>query len=88
MEKEQPYKTSDQGFAAYLMLRGYFCAGAIEAKTPGRLELVFVDVPGPQELEDNYFRSRRESISARDYYEKLRTIKHIIHRKTDELANA
>lgn len=86
MEQEQITKTSDQGFAAYLMLQGFFCVGAVESKTPGKLELVFTDVDDARVLEENYFRSRREPVSAKDYYEKLRTIKHIIHAKADELA--
>lgn len=89
---EQTYKTSDQGLAAYLMERGFYCVSAIpagDARFPEKKVLVFVDVPDPKALEDDYFRYKKEAMSAKSYFEKVRTVRHIIRNgiSDEELAS-
>lgn len=87
MEQEQIFKTSDQGFAAYIMERGYYCVRAIpsgDKRFPDRKDLVFIDVEDPKQLEDDYFRYKKDVMSARSYFEKVRTVRHIIRNGLSE----
>ena len=78
------YKTSDQGLAAYLMERGYFCAGTVpEEGSSTRQFFVFVDVEDPKEVEEAYFRYKKEPMSARSYFEKVRSVRRLL-RGTNE----
>ena len=75
------YKTSDQLFAAYLMERGFYCVSAIPAKDtrfPERKDFIFTDVVEPKSLEDDFYRYKRETLSARSLLEKTRTTRHIL----------
>lgn len=81
MDQERILKTSDQGFAAYMMLRGFYCAAAIPTTADpksDRRDLVFIEVDDPKQLESDYFRYKKEPFSAREYFEKVRTVRHII----------
>jgi hypothetical protein len=78
------YKTTDYGLAAYFISRGYFCAGTVSMNDPGRPDrqaFVFVDVEDPKSIEDDWYRYRKESMSARDYFEKLRTASRMLKEK-------
>lgn len=76
---ETPYKTSDQGLAAYFMNRGFYCAGTVaDDASAVRRFFVFVDVPDPKEIEEAYFRYKQEPMSARSYFEKMRTVRQLL----------
>lgn len=78
---EQVYKTSDQGFAAYLLEKGFWCAKAIPANNPAfpdKMDFVFIDVDDPKTLEDDYFRFKVEPMSAYSYFIKTRTLRRIL----------
>lgn len=60
---------------------GFYCVRAIpagDARFPDKKLLVFIDVPDPKAIEDDYFRYRKEHMSARSYFEKVRSVRHII----------
>lgn len=80
MQDEKIYKTSDQGLAAYLMERGYFCVGTVAENDlpPIRYQFIFTDIDDPKELEDSWYRYRKEFISPRSYFEKLRTVRQLL----------
>jgi hypothetical protein len=69
-----------KGLAAYLMERGFYCVGTVKETElePIRYQFVFVDVPDPKAIEDSWYRYRKESLSARSYFEKLRTVRQLL----------
>lgn len=79
MNHDEHYKTSDQGLAAYLMDQGFYCAGTVpDEHSDVRQFFVFVDVPDPKAIEEAYFRYKKEPMSARSYFEKMRTVRHLL----------
>lgn len=75
MATDNVYTTPDRGLAAYIMLRGGYCVGAVPANdsgNPERRNFVFIDVADPKELEDSWFRNKKELMSAKSYFDKMR----------------
>lgn len=63
MGKEEIFRTSDQGLAAFLLLEEYLCVGAIPAgdkRDPNRMDFVFLDVEQPSVLYQEYMENRAE----------------------------
>lgn len=74
------YKTTKQELAAYMMMRGAYCVGAVtslDPTFPDRATFVFTEIENPQALEDSFFRQKKEMMSAKAYFEKLRTARYM-----------
>jgi hypothetical protein len=73
--KDDVYRTSDMGFASYLLAKQYYCVGAVPANSPdpNRKDFVFIGIENPKVLEAFYFRYDKEELSPRTLFEKSRT---------------
>lgn len=79
---EDVYKTADYFFAAYLMYRGFYCLKAIPDEHPqfsDRKVFVFIDLPEPKKLEDDFYRGGEELIKVRELLKRIRTAQDLIH---------
>lgn len=83
---KQDYKTSDQGLAAYLLLLGYQCVGAVPVEGDGvRKDFFFVDVEEPAKLAQEYMENKAVG-KLQAYRKKLQFLNHII--RTEALDEA
>lgn len=69
------FKTSDQGLAAYLIVKGFQCIKAVPAgeRDPRRKAFVFIDVPNADQLQKDYDNYVPDLISPKEFAQRWRT---------------
>jgi hypothetical protein len=73
MDKMEIYKTTDRGIAAYAMMLGHNCIGCVPSNHADvrRMDFVFIDVPNPKELEEQWYGSKKIMMSPFVYFQSL-----------------
>lgn len=66
-ENVKPYKTSDQGLAAFLLVKGLTYLKPIPTADSRRKEFVFVDSDDRTELVEVYFTGQESTFSPKEY---------------------
>lgn len=76
------YKTSDQGIAAWLLLQGYECVGAVPVEgDEKRKDFVFINVTSPYELAAEYTEGRAVG-RLKDFRTKLQFLNRLIRNES------
>lgn len=70
----EPYKTSDQDLAAYLMLKGMKIVDTAPSEKPNRQNYIFVDEQFRDDLVQEFL-SGRDSVSASAYARARRAVR-------------
>ena len=74
MNEVRPFKTSDQGLAAYLLVKGMTYLKPIPTTDTKRKEFVFVDSERRTELVETYLTNKEDTFSPQQYSKALRKL--------------
>lgn len=85
MKHMEIYRTSDRGLAAYLLMRGFVCVGAVPSPDAapvdgmrGKFDFIFIDVDDAGKIERAYYGRVPEKMSAFSFITKWYTTGRIL----------